>query len=242
VVTDGDGERAARLAADFGRRVWELREQTHPTGLSIDGALDRAVAAPAGPVVLADMGDNAGVGAPSDSTFVLHRVLDRGIGDVLTGLYWDPVAVRFCQEAGEGAQLDLRIGGKVGPDSGDPVDLKVTVRRIVADARQSFGGSRAAMGDSVWVSAEGGLDIVLNSIRVQTFHPDAFSQLGLDPTAKRIVVVKSTQHFHAGFAPMAAEILYIAGPGAMPMDFANIDYRKFTAPFWPRVEDPFAGS
>ena len=49
-------------------------------------------------------------------------VLDSGLGNILSGYYWDPLAVRFCQEAGEGAVLDLRVGGKCGLISGDPVD------------------------------------------------------------------------------------------------------------------------
>ena len=238
VVADGDAGNAAAVAERFGRRIWDLRHETAADGLSIDAALDRAEAAGQGPVVLADVSDNAGGGAPSDSTFVLKRILERGITNVASGLYWDPVAVRFCLEAGEGATFDLRIGGKCGPASGDPVDLPITVMKIVENADQHGLTGRARMGDAVWVRGPGEIDLVLNSVRTQTLHPDAFSQFGLDLATKRIVVVKSTQHFYAGFAPVAAEILYVAAPGAIPMDFANIDYRKFEQPYWPKVDDP----
>ncbi len=56
-----------------------------------------------------------------------------------------------------------------------------------------------------------------------------------------MVVVKSIQHFYACFAPIAAEIRYVAAEGAVPPDFAAIPYSKLATPFWPRVEDPFAG-
>ena len=240
VVADGDEDKAAALAADLAARLWAMREETRPTAIGIDEALDRALAIDGGPVVLADVSDNAGGGAPSDSTFILERLIARGIGDVASGLYWDPVAVRFCMEAGEGARLNLRIGGKCGPDSGDPVDLTVNVKRIATGADQTFGSARNRIGDAVWVRADGGLDLVLNTIRTQVFHPDAFTAVGLDPADKKIVVVKSTQHFHAGFAPIAAEILYVAAPGAIPPDFAAIPYTKLAKPYWPRVEDPWA--
>ena len=240
VVADGDAGKAEALAADLGARLWAMREGTRPTALQIDEALDRALAIEDGPVVLADVSDNAGGGAPSDSTFILERLIERGVRNVASGLYWDPVAVRFCMEAGEGATLNLRIGGKCGPDSGDPVDLTVTVQRIVTGAAQTFGAARNRMGDAVWVRAEGGLDLVLNTVRTQAFHPDAFTAVGLDPAEKKIAVVKSTQHFHAGFAPIAAEILYVAAPGAIAPDFAAIPYTKLTKPYWPRVEDPWA--
>ncbi len=240
VVADGDADKAAVLAAGLGARLWAMREETRPTAVGIDAAIDRALAADGGPVVLADVSDNAGGGAPSDSTFILERLIARGVGDAASGLYWDPVAVRFCMEAGEGASLRLRIGGKCGPDSGDPVDLAVTVERIVTGAAQTFGAARNRIGDAVWVRAEGGLDLVLNTVRTQVFHPDAFDAVGLDPAAKKIVVVKSTQHFHAGFAPIAKEILYVAAPGAIAPDFAAIPYTKLAKPYWPRVEDPWA--
>lgn len=240
VIADGDRAKAQALADQLGAELWAMRHETAATGLSIDEALDRALAADRGPVVLADVADNAGGGAPSDSTFVLRRILDRGLDGVLTGLYWDPVSVRFCVEAGEGASFDLRIGGKCGPMSGDPVDLRVTVRKIVEDAGQTFSTNRARMGTAVWLTA-GGVDLVLTTVRTQTFHPDAFEQFGIDVSGYRIVVVKSTQHFYAGFEPVAAEILYVSAPGAIPPDFADIPFQNLKTPFWPRVEDPFAG-
>ncbi|MCP5152960.1 MAG: M81 family metallopeptidase [Ectothiorhodospiraceae bacterium] len=240
VVADGEVGIAERTARNFGDRIWDLREQCRQPTVDITAALDALAAAPRGPVVLADVADNAGGGAPSDSTFVLAALLERGIGNVLVGHFWDPIAVRFCQEAGEGATLDLRIGGKCGVASGMPIDLRVTVRRIVADARQSFGTSTSSMGTAVWVSTDDGIDLTLNTRRTQVFHPDGFEQLGIDLAARHGIVVKSTQHFYDGFAPIASEVIYVAAPGAIPPDFAAIPYTKFTTAYWPRVEDPFA--
>ncbi len=238
VVADDDAALAARTAEALGRAVWAMRDAIASERLPVDAALDAALADPAGPVVLADVADNAGGGAPSDSTFLARRILERGIADVASGMYWDPLAVRFCIEAGEGATLDLRIGGKAGPASGDPLDLRVTVRRVVLDTRQTFGPSTSRVGDLVWVAAGGGLDLVLNSVRVQTFHPDAFTQLGIDLAHRHIVVVKSMHHFHAGFAPIASRVIHVAGPGALPSDYSAIAYRRRPGPFWPAVADP----
>jgi microcystin degradation protein MlrC len=239
VVADGDGAKAAALAERLGREIWDMRDEIAAPRLGIDQALDRA-AEVGGTVVLADVADNAGGGAPSDATFLLARILERGIGDVLNGLYWDPVAVRFCLEAGEDASLPLRIGGKCGPMSGQPLDLNVTVRRFVRDGTQSFGPSKNRVGDIVWVTTANDVDLVLNSVRTQVFHPDVFTQLGLDPAKKHLVVVKSTQHFYAGFAPLAAEVLYVASPGALTSDYGAIPFTKRKAPYWPRVADPWA--
>ncbi|MFO1538914.1 MAG: M81 family metallopeptidase [Chloroflexota bacterium] len=242
VIADGDLATARDTAELLGREVWAMRAAIAQARVPLDVALDAALAGTARPVVIADVCDNAGGGAPSDATFVLRRILERGIGDVVSGLYWDPVAVRFCIEAGEGATFDLRVGGKCGPASGDPLDLRVTVRRILHGAQQTFGPSRNPVGDLAWVTTADDVDLVLNTTRTQVFHPDAFTQLGLDPTSRRIVVVKSMHHFHAGFAPIAARILHVAGPGALPSDYAAMPYTRRPAPFWPAVADPHGTS
>ncbi len=56
----------------------------------------------------------------------------------------------------------------------------------------------------MWLEAEE-IGVVVTTIRSQTFAPDAFGNLGLDVRQRRLVVVKSTQHFYAAFAPIALE-------------------------------------
>ncbi len=244
VVADGDVAKAQSLAKTLGDRIWALREETLTRHDTPDEGLDAGLdGAAGGPLVLADVADNAGGGAPSDNTQILRRIVDRGLRNVATGCYWDPVAVSICMEAGIGATFDLRIGGKCGVASGDPVDLRVTVRGLAPDHTQAgLSGGRAEMGPSAWVEA-GGIHILLNSVRQQTFSPDAFTGLGMTLHDKAIVVVKSTQHFHANFAPIARAIRYVATTsGAITPDYAAIPYTKKTTPFWPRVDDPFAGS
>jgi microcystin degradation protein MlrC len=240
VIADGDRTKAAKLAETLGREIFSLREQTVTPHLGVDAAIDRALKVTSGLVVMADVADNAGGGAPSDSTFILKRLLERGVRDVASGCYWDPVAVRICKEAGVGASFDLRLGGKSGKTSGDTVDLRVTVK-AVSDALAQTGnnGGQIPLGEAVWVEGSG-IDLVLNTLRGQTYAPDAFTNLGLDPTRRKIVVVKSTQHFHARFAPLAADVIYVSTPGAIPPDFANIPYTKKSVPFWPKVPNPFA--
>lgn len=240
VIADGDAALAQSTADRLGQELWDMREAVTARLESVDVGLDAVLVEGAGPLVLADASDNAGGGAPSDSTFVLRRVLERRMTGLALGVFWDPQAVAFCVEAGEGATFLLRIGGKCGPASGDPVDLAVTVRRIVLDHSQAgLSGGRSALGPSVWLSAEGN-DLVLSTRRQQTFAPDAFTGLGLALHDRAAVVVKSSQHFQAAFAPIARAVHYLSGPGALSFDYAALPYTKRALPFWPRVADPFA--
>jgi len=240
VITDGDPGLAARLAEEIGREVYAARERLLPRFPGIEAALDEALESP-GLVVMADTADNAGGGAPGDNTALLKAMLDRGIGEAALGAMWDPIAAVACADAGVGATLPLRLGGKCGPASGDPLDVTATVRGIGEDHNQTgLGASRSRMGLSVWIEVAG-VDVVVNSVRTQVFSPDAFTGLGIDLAAKRIVAVKSSQHFQAGFAPIAAKIIRVATPGAIQMDFANLPYvKKRDLSFFPRVADPLA--
>lgn len=112
VVTNDDPARAAALAEQLAHEFWALREQVGAPVMALDAALDQVVAQASGPLVLADMADNPGGGAPGDSTFVLRRILERGIGNVALGAFWDLGAIHICRDAGVGATLDLRVGGK----------------------------------------------------------------------------------------------------------------------------------
>ena len=112
VVTDDDLAKADALAAQLAREFWALRDATRPAWLDIDAGLDRALAVEGGPVVLADVADNPGGGAPCDSTFILRRVVERRIANVAIGCFWDLGAIQICKDAGVGATLNLRIGGK----------------------------------------------------------------------------------------------------------------------------------
>ena len=239
-VVDGDGEAAQQIARQMADQLWAIREETAFKGHSIDQAFDAAAKAPAGLIVIADTADNTGGGAPGDSTFVLRRALERGLRDIAIGPLWDPIAVQFCKDAGVGAVIDLRIGGKCGPSSGDPVDARITVRAYADDHVQAspFGGDvKIPLGASVWIEVDG-VHVILCSLRMQCYAPSTFTGLGLPLGDMRIVVPKSTNHFRAHFEPIATEILYLVGPGAISGDFEALHFENRTNRFWPRVADP----
>ena len=153
------------------------------------------------------------------------------------GPLWDPLAVRIATEAGVGATLDLRIGGKVSPLSGDPMDLRCEVLALRPDMVQTgLGGTPQPMGDCALVrvtGVEGGIDIVLNSIRSQAMNIDLFTQLDCRLETRKIVVVKSSQHFYASYAPIARAVIYVDAPGSCTQDLRTLTFRKVGRPRWP---------
>jgi microcystin degradation protein MlrC len=238
VVADRDTGKAEALAKKLGEELWANRERYATKYLSIPEAMERAASHNQGPLVLADRADNPGSGAPGDSTFVLKALVDKQIGPALFGVMWDPMAFRIAEEAGEGARLRMRLGGKSGEVSGQPVDLDVTVKKIARGVRQPYGPVMVPLGDMALLSSEH-VDVAICTFRTQTFHADAFKAVGADPADYRVVVVKSAQHFYNGFAGLAKEILYVASPGAADPDVTRLPYTKRKTPFWPKVADPW---
>ncbi len=233
VYTDRDRARAHALARRLADELVALRDQLQPPQPGIDEAIDLALAAPAGPVVIADGADNPGGGAAGDSTFILRRLLARDVQGAALGPLWDPQAVRIAFEAGVGATLPLRLGGKTSPLSGDPVDAECTVLALQCDLVMSgLAGIPVAMGDSALVRA-GGVQIVLITRRNQAIGSDLFTQLGCDLASLQVVVVKSSQHFVASFSRVAQQVIYAAAPGTVTADLKSLPYRKVRHPKWP---------
>ncbi len=257
-VVDGkavdDGSAVAHAtAAAWGRRFFDLRHEVAVKPLALDAALDRALAAPRGPVVVADQADNAGGGAPSDSTFVLRRLLERGVPDAALAMMWDPIVVHLAKSAGVGARLAVRLGGKMGPTSGDPLDLDATVAGIRDGLVQMWpqvdGSLASPAGDCVHLrvhglagapSAGGDVDVIVTTRRGQVLGIEVFTAFGIDLSTKRVVVVKSIQHFYAAYAPVAAEVVYMAAPGAVAPLMEAIPLVRADLHAFPWVEDPFA--
>ncbi|MFO1191005.1 MAG: M81 family metallopeptidase [Rhodoferax sp.] len=234
VITDNQRATGDRLAKALGDEFFAMRGKTLPPYHTPDGVIDLALAQP-GPVVVADPSDNPGGGAPGDSTVILRRLIERGVQGAAVAPMWDPMAVRLCFMAGVGGRLRLRFGGKTAPSSGLPIDAEVTVTALVREASQAFADARVPLGDCAAIDL-GGIAVVLITKRTQAMGVDLFTGMGVTLHDKRIVVVKSTNHFHAAFAPVARQVLYCDSGGPIPRDHRQVPYSRVQRPIWPLDE------
>ena len=231
VYTDDDAAAGDALAERLGHEILALKDPDDVM-LPTDIALDAAMTVAGGPVVIADRWDNPGGGVAGDSTFMLRALMNRPDVDAALGALWDPMSVRICRAAGVGATIPLRIGAKTGPGSGEPIDATVTVTALCDDLETLFAESTVRMGAAAAVRI-GRLDLVLISRRTQTMHRDTFIKLGIDPAAKKIVVVKSSNHFYADFGKFAAKVLYVDCDGPWPHDPFRTPYTRLRRPIAP---------
>ncbi|AIM03275.1 M81 family metallopeptidase [Sinorhizobium meliloti] len=237
VVTNGKAEKGEALARELGLELFSRRGTYRMPEIDERQAVAQALAAPAGPVVIADMWDNPGGGTAGDATVVLEELIARNATDTAIGTIWDPMAVQICMAAGEDAEIPLRFGAKSGPGTGRPIDGIVKVVKLLRNAEMRFGESFAPFGDAVHIRLHG-IDIILNTTRAQSFDPSLFSVMGIDPTSKKILVIKSTNHFFASFSKIASEILYCSAGTPYPNDPARTPYRRARRDIWPMTSDP----
>ena len=233
VYTDNDPALAATLARQLANELIAMREQLAPPYPDVNTALDQALAFDGGPVVISDGADNPGGGAASDSTFILQRMVERGITNAALGPLWDPIAVRIAFDAGVGAKLPLRIGGKISPLSGAPMDLQCTVKTLTpALVQTGLSNTPTPMGDCALVEANG-IEILLCTLRNQAMGTDLFTGAGCDIAQRKIIVVKSSQHFYASFSKIARHVIYADAPGSVARDLNTLPYAKVKRPKWP---------
>ena len=130
-------------------------------------------------------------------------------------------------------------GGKISPTSGQPVDRLVTVAALQRGCRQSFGRTQVPLGDGAAVRI-GGSEIAPISIRTQAHGLVLFRNLGIEPTQRKRVVVRSTNDLMAVFGPIARKVICVDPAGPLGRDDRKIPHsRPFSHvnhPIWPLDE------
>jgi microcystin degradation protein MlrC len=236
VVADGDRELARSSADEIGAWVWQRRERWHRRPLSLTEALDLGEREGRHPIMLADMADNTGGGAPGDSTEVLRTFIERDLKDALLLYLVDPEVARTAHAAGVGQHLQAELGGKSHPVQGPPVlaDWEVVA---LANGQFTYDGPMYAgltgdLGPSAWLRHRG-VNVVVVSARMQPLDQAFARSIGIDCTAMKIIAVKSAVHFRSGFEKLAGSIHNINAQALHTHDFARLAYQRRRQPMFP---------
>lgn len=241
VVTDGNLSLAESLAEELRQEIWEQREAFRPAVMTVEEAVHAAMEELAGPIVLADLGDNPGGGSAADGTALLWGLLDLGAPDAAFAIMADLEAVDAAFAAGEGATVELMLGGKTDDLHGYPIPVNATVRSL-SDGQFVYAGPmdrgrQGYLGRTAVLRCAGRygnyVDVVVTERRVQPLDINVFRSQGIDPAAKKIVAVKSAVHFRGSFGPLAKRIIEVDTPGLTAISFERFPYEKLPRPIWP---------
>jgi microcystin degradation protein MlrC len=217
------------------------REQFAGRLWSIEEAVQRALAVAnvgIGPVILVDTQDNPGAGGNGDSMSIIKALMDRSARSVLAGLICDEAVAREAHAVGTGRTLRTRLGAKSGWGQESPLEAEFLVDALgdgrIIGTGPFYRGTRMELGPMALLRL-GDVRIAVASRKQQAGDQAMFRHLGVEPASARILVLKSSVHFRADFAPIASEILVVEAPGPSPADPARLPYRKLRPSARPRI-------
>lgn len=241
IVADRNDSKGAALCEELSDMAWQRRADFVYESGTLEGAVAEAKTLRDGPVVMADHGENVGAGGVSDVMEALEEVLRAGLEDVVAGPFWDPAAVEELRAAGEGAEVSIDIGGKMDMPTlnlkGRPLRLSGKVGKLTDGEFTISGpmmtGMKASIGDCAVLELPGDVQVVVCSKRLEPYDKGVFTQAGIDPAKKRYVLLKSRQHFRAGFEDIARHIVMVPGPGVCSSDYSLFPFKNIPRPIYP---------
>ncbi len=233
VVVTGTDEAVIHSAArELGRRYWDARaafDFSVPAG-DAGSCIANGLSRPERPFFISDSGDNPTAGGAGDASYMLERLLaDRRIGSGQATAIWascaDPAAVAACVRAGTGAEIDLRVGGAFG--SPWSTRLQGRVQRLRPGD---------PVGGDIAVIASGGVRAVLTTRRKPYHDLRDFADLGLDPAAHDLTVVKIGYLVPDLFAAARGWMIALT-PGGVDQHITRLPYRALERPIYPLDPD-----
>ena len=237
-VADRSKHVAMRAAKQFGRRFCDIRSAADLQFTSFDDAIEEAKAVGDKPLLIADISDQVGGGAPGDTTHVLKALIGAGIRNAAVVPIWDPLAVDICFQVGVGTKLALRIGGKLEPHSGPPLDAEAEVVFLKRDAVQrQLESEHVPLGDIAVVKVEG-IEVMLTTKRVNVFSPSIFESHGISFADKQVVSIKNLYKHRDIFLPLTRAQLFAATPGTCNPNWKSLSFQRLPRPIWPLDPDP----
>ena len=189
----------------------------------------RIAAAARRPVVIADTQDNPGAGGDSNTTGMLRALVRAGAPRAATGIIVDPAAAAAAHAAGQGAEIEIALGGFSGVPGDAPYQARFTVETL-SDGRfiasgPYYGGAPLDLGPSACLRI-GDVRVVVSTHKAQMADQQMYRYVGIEPTEQAILVNKSSVHFRADFEPIAETILVCTAPGPMPLSPASLPWTR----------------
>jgi microcystin degradation protein MlrC len=236
VTTDNDPDLAERIAREIVDLIYATIDDFRQLLPSPEEVVREALAAEALPVVIAEVSDNPGGGAPGNGTHLLRALLDANEPLTAFGFIWDPTVAAHAHGAGPGATIDISLGGFSDDLHGAPIETSAYVKCVtdgIFTLTTPMGAGRRYNLGKMARLVIGNVDVIVGSERSQTLDAELFLLHGIDVTRYRIVALKSMQHFRGGFQPIAGTILRTDPPGYTTSNHANMPWTATKHPLWP---------
>lgn len=244
---------AEKTACGVATWVWDHRDRFRQSNLSPVDAVAKAARLAQrtgpnyrhkGPVVLHEISDNPGSGAPGDATHLLRALIDADLPHagykVCFGYIWDPTVAAAAHAAGIGATIQVSLGGHHAPEMcGFPIEAAAEVVNL-SDGRWRLTAFTIGVEQDVGPMARlriRGVDVLVSSRQSQTLDASPFILHHIDVNDYDLVALKSAVHFRAGFRDIASTILPVDAPGLSTTRTETFDRHHQARPLWGKDPD-----
>lgn len=236
VMVTGDDEAQVKESAELlAQQFWAVRNEFEfvaPT-TTLEQALATALASDKKPFMISDMGDNPTAGGAGDVTWTLTQLLTRPEFSTPDGpelIYASipgPEFISAALAAGVGEEAEGYAGALVDDRFAPPLFLKGKVLAI------KEGDINAEVEVVVQV---GSLKVIVTKKRKPYHHESDFTDLGLNPRAADIVMVK-IGYLVPELYDMRGDWLMALTPGGVDQDLNRLGYKNIERPMFPLDED-----
>jgi microcystin degradation protein MlrC len=233
VHTDDDQQLADQIACEMADWAWQNRERFRVSErVAVDKAIQEAIDADSGLVILSDTGDSVFGGAPGNSVHVLQAILanSQALRDDRLFLVpiIDTIALNSIFEQGLGQSVRVEVGSR---------EEHVQVDGQVVSISQSHTADMGERGHCelgrTAVIAVGSLRLVLLEQRSFAInHPVLYEHHDIDVSQAKAVVVKTASNFQF-FATWRKRLIRVDSPGATQSDLTSLPWKKLQRPVWP---------
>lgn len=184
------------------------------------------------PILVLDMGDNVGGGAPGNSTHLLAFLEREHFANSFVCID-DPQAVKLASANSCGDSFRLAFGDNFTKYVSD-VTLLLTSDGIFEEDTPKHGGFvHYDMGPTVIVGTAGGNTVMLTSKRTPPYSLQQMKSFGLDPTSFEIIIAKGVNAPIAAYAPVCASVIQVDTPGVTQADMTLFEYKNRRKPMFP---------
>lgn len=186
------------------------------------------------PVLMLDMGDNVGGGAPGNSTFLLEALEQYGKCKFFICLY-DPGSVMQAEKYRTGDIFNISIVNDEDLIKAYVISvtlLQLTDGRFRETDPRHGGQVNYDMGHTAIVSTKGNI-IMLTSLRVPPFSLKQLTSFDISPEDFDVIVAKGVNAPIAAYASVCPTIMQVNTPGVTQADMTLFNYHNRRKPLFP---------
>ncbi|WP_195694534.1 M81 family metallopeptidase [Priestia megaterium] len=228
-TTNSNKVKSMQISKLVSQEIWKYRKDFNLKYPSPDQGVQEALKRDTAPVLINETSDNPGAGTPGDGTHLLKALLNYGDIKSCFGFISDRKVVDTAIKHGIGSYIEVLLGGNTDNLHGDPLKIRAYVKSITdgkfIQSSPMWSGLEVNIGPTVRLQV-GKTDIIVSSLRNQTFDEQVFLLHGINIFDYKIIGIKSSVHFKASFKENIKDIITVDSPGLSTCNLHIFNYKK----------------